>query len=173
MIEFQSIRFKNFLSYGNQWTEISLNSSDTTLVKGTNGNGKSTFLDAIVYGLFGKGFRKSSNPDLVNNVNRKALLVEIQFKVKGKKYKIERGIKPSIFNIWVDGKQRHNDAKIKDQQYWLEQNVLGMNEKSFRQIIVLGTGNYTPFMRLAAGERRKVIEQLLDIEIFGFMNDVL
>jgi len=173
LIEFQSIRFKNFLSYGNQWTEVSLNSSDTTLVKGTNGNGKSTFLDAIVYGLFGKGFRKSSNPDLVNNVNRKALLVEIQFKVKGKKYKIERGIKPSIFNIWVDGKQRHNDAKIKDQQYWLEQNVLGMNEKSFRQIIVLGTGNYTPFMRLAAGERRKVIEQLLDIEIFGFMNDVL
>lgn len=173
MIEFQSIKFKNFLSYGNQWTEVSLDSSETTLIKGTNGNGKSTFLDAIVYGLFGKGFRKSSLPDLINNVNRKALLVEVQFIIKGKRYKIERGMKPGIFNIWIDGVQRHNDAKVKDQQAWLEQNVLSMNEKSFRQIVVLGTGNYTPFMRLSAGERRKVIEQLLDIEIFGFMNEVL
>jgi DNA repair exonuclease SbcCD ATPase subunit len=173
LIEFKKIKFKNFLSYGNTWAEILLDVTDTTLVKGTNGNGKSTFLDAITYSLFGKGFRKSSTSDLINNINRKGLIVEVEFVAKGSEYKIIRGLKPARFDIWVDGVQRHNDAKIKDQQVWLEQNVIGMNDKSFRQIVVLGTGNYTPFMRLPAGDRRKVIEQLLDIEIFGLMNDVL
>jgi len=173
MIEFKNIKFRNFLSYGNEWTDISLNKADTTLVKGTNGNGKSTFLDAITYGLFGKGFRKTGMADLINNANKKGLMVEVEFVVKGKHYKIERGMRPATFNIFIDGKQRHNDAKIKDQQVWLEQNVLSMSEKSFRQIVVLGTGNYTPFMRLPVGDRRKVIEQLLDIEIFGMMNDIL
>jgi len=173
LIEFKHVKFKNFLSYGNNWAEINLDSTETTLIKGTNGNGKSTFLDAITYGLFGKGFRKSSTYDLINNTNKKALLVELEFKVKDNEYKIIRGLKPARFDIWINGKQRHNDAKIKDQQVWLEQNVIGMSEKSFRQIVVLGTGNYIPFMRLPAGDRRKVIEQLLDIEIFGLMNDVL
>jgi DNA repair exonuclease SbcCD ATPase subunit len=173
VIKFKSITFKNVLSYGNIPTTIELDVCGTSLITGANGCGKSSsLLDTLCYGLYGKAFRKINNIDLINRINNKAAEVEIVFDVNDRNYIVRRGMKPTKFDITVDGKPRNKDAAVRDQQDWLE-SVLGMNEKSFRQIVVLGSGNYIPFMQLSSNDRRKVIEQLLDIEIFSSMNVTL
>jgi DNA repair exonuclease SbcCD ATPase subunit len=140
---------------------------------GTNGAGKSTMMDAISFGLFGKPFRKIKIGQLVNSINRKNMLVELEFKTSGKEYLIKRGLKPAIFEIYIDGEKQDQEAAARDTQDFLEKYVLKMNEKSFRQIVVLGSGSFVPFMRLKAAERRSIIEELLDIQIFGVMNDLI
>jgi len=173
MIKFKSVRYKNFLSTGNQITEISLDASRTTLMIGTNGAGKSTMMDAISFGLFGKPFRKIKLGQLVNSINKKNCLVEVEFETGGKSYIIKRQLKPNKFEIYVDGKMSDQNASARDQQDFLERYILKMNEKSFRQIVVLGSGSYVPFMRLSASDRRSIIEELLDIQIFSIMNDLV
>ncbi len=173
MILFEKIRYKNFLSTGNQFTEISFNNSDTTLIIGNNGAGKSTMLDALTFSLFGKSFRGVNKPQLVNSINEKDCLVEVEFSVGTNKWKIVRGIKPSVFEIHRNGILLNQDAAAIDQQKWFEQNVLKMNYKSFTQIVILGSSNFVPFMQLSAANRREVIEDLLDIKIFSSMNSVL
>jgi len=173
MIHFTNVKWKNFLSTGNKFSEIILDDTKTTLMIGTNGAGKSTMMDAISFGLFGKPFRKIKLGQLVNSINRKNCMVELDFKTGGKEYKIKRGLKPAKFEIYVDGVMQDQDAAAKDSQEFLERYVLKMNEKSFRQIVVLGSGSFVPFMRLKAGERRSIIEELLDIQIFGVMNDLV
>lgn len=173
MIKFEKVRYKNFLSTGNQFTEIDLNDTKTTLVIGTNGAGKSTFMDAISYGLFGKPFRKINIGQLVNSLNKKNCAVEVEFETSGKKYLVKRSLKPNKFEIWINGELKDQSAAIKDQQEFLERFVLKMNEKSFRQIVILGSGSFVPFMRLPAGDRRSIIEELLDIQIFSTMNDLM
>lgn len=172
MIIFKRLTYRNILSYGNVPTTVDLECVDTSIIVGTNGEGKSTMLDALSYALYGKPFRKIRVPELINRYNRKGLEVTLEFAVDDVEYVVHRAIKPNKFDISIDGKERLHDASVRDQQEWLE-GVLGMNEKSFRQIIVLGSGNYTPFMQLSTSDRRKVIEQLLDIEIFSLMNFVL
>ncbi len=173
MIHFNKVKFKNFLSTGNKFSEIQLDETKTTLMIGTNGAGKSTMMDAISFGLFGKPFRKIKIGQLVNSINRKNCMVELEFKTGGKEYKIIRGLKPQKFEIYIDDKKQDQDAAARDQQVFLEKYILKMNEKSFRQIVVLGSGSFVPFMRLPAGERRSIIEELLDIQIFGVMNDLI
>ncbi len=173
MIIFKSVRYKNFLSTGNVFTEIKLNENATTLIVGENGAGKSTFLDAITFSLFGKPFRNINKPQLVNSINEKDCVVEVEFSIASKRYKIIRGIKPNIFEIYVDGELLNQDAKSKDYQEQLEKLILKMNYKSFTQIVILGSTNFTPFMQLSAADRRAVIEDLLDIQIFSSMNVIV
>lgn len=173
MIIFEKIRFKNFLSYGNSFTEIDLNKHQDTLVIGENGAGKSTFLDALSYALYMKPFRKVNNPQLVNSINKKHLLVEVEFKVGGNKYKVVRGHAPRKFEVYMNGELLNQEAHTKDYQKILEQQILKMNYKSFTQIVVLGSRNFVPFMQLSTADRRSVIEDLLDIQIFSTMATLL
>ena len=170
MIIFKTIRFKNFLSTGNNFTEISLNSHRNNIIVGTNGAGKSTILDALTFGLFNKPFRKINKPQLVNSINCKECSVEIEFSVSKKEYKVIRGMKPNIFEVYVNGKMLDQDAAIVDQQKFLEQNILKLNYKSFTQIVVLGSSTFIPFMQLPLASRREIIEDLLDIQVFSIMN---
>ncbi len=173
MIFFSKVRYKNFLSTGNIFTEINLGEHSTTLIVGENGAGKSTFLDAITFSLFGKPFRNINKPQLVNSINEKDCIVEIEFTIGKINYKVVRGIKPNIFEIYVDGDLLNQDAKSKDYQDYLEKVILKMNYKSFTQIVILGSTNFTPFMQLSAADRRTVIEDLLDIQIFSSMNVIV
>ncbi len=173
MILFKTVRYKNFLSTGNLFTEIKLDQNSTTLIVGENGAGKSTFLDAITFSLFGKPFRNINKPQLVNSINEKDCVVEVEFSIGKKEYKVIRGIKPSIFEIYQDSVLVNQDAKSKDYQEHLEKTILKMNYKSFTQIVILGSTNFTPFMQLSASDRRAVIEDLLDIQIFSAMNVIV
>ena len=173
MICFQKIRWRNFLSTGNQWTEIQLDEKSTTIVIGSNGAGKSTVLDALTFSLFNKPFRKINKPQLLNSTNEKDCLVEIEFKVGSTDWMIRRGMKPNIFEIHRNGKVLDQMADVGTQQKWLEQNVLKMNYKSFTQIVILGSSTFVPFMQLPVNSRREVIEDLLDIKIFSAMNMII
>ena len=173
MILFEKIRWKNFLSTGNQYTEISFTEHPTNLIIGTNGAGKSTLLDALTFSLFGKPFRKINKPQLVNTVNEKDCNVEVEFSIGNTKWKVVRGIKPNVFEIFRDGNALNQSAAALDQQKWFEQNVIKMNYKSFTQIVILGSSTFVPFMQLTATNRRDVIEDLLDIRIFSSMNNLI
>ena len=173
MIIFQKVRWKNFLSTGNVFSEVDLQRSRTNLIVGTNGSGKSTILDALTFSLFGKPFRKISKSMLVNSVNEKDTMVEVEFSIGKNKYRIIRGIKPNKFVIYCNGEPWDEDAKAVDQQKNLEQNVLKMNFKSFTQIVVLGSSTFVPFMRLPSTQRREIIEDILDIQVFSVMNGKL
>ena len=173
MIVFQTIRWKNFLSTGNQYTEINLDKDSTTLIVGTNGAGKSTLLDALTFSLFNKPFRKISKGQLINTVNEKDCRVEVEFSIAETEWKVVRGIKPNLFEIHRNGICMNQFASANDQQKWLEQNVVKMNYKSFTQIVILGSSNFVPFMQLSATNRREVIEDLLDIKIFSSMNNLI
>jgi DNA repair exonuclease SbcCD ATPase subunit len=173
MILFEKVRWKNFLSTGNQETEIVFTEKATNIVIGTNGAGKSTVLDALCFSLFGKPFRKINKPQLVNSVNEKDCRVEVEFSIGNTEWKIIRGIKPNVFEIYRDGNPLNQSAAALDQQKWLEQNVLKMNYKSFTQIVILGSSTFVPFMQLTAANRREVIEDLLDIRIFSSMNTII
>lgn len=173
MILFKKLRFKNILSAGNVFTEIDLNRSKTTLISGKNGGGKSTVLDALAFALYGKPFRKITKPQLINSINQKELVVEVEFSIGQNNYKIVRGIKPNIFEIWKNAEMLNQDASARDYQAYLEENILKINFKSFNQIVVLGSATYVPFMELTAAARREVIEDLLDIQVFSTMNSIL
>ena len=173
MILFKNVRYKNFLSSGNVFTDIQLDRAKTTLITGENGAGKSTMLDAITFGLFGKPFRKINKPQLVNSINEKACVVEVVFMIGKKSILVRRGIKPNIFEIEVDGQQLQQDANIRDFQEYLEKQILKLNYKSFTQIIILGNSSFVPFMQLKAQDRRAIIEDLLDIQIFSNMGNIL
>jgi len=173
MILFEKVRWKNFLSTGNQNTEFNLTKHSTNLVIGTNGAGKSTLLDALTFALFGKPFRKINKPQLINSVNEKDCVVEVEFSIGNTKWKVIRGIKPNIFEIHKNESPLNQSAAALDQQKWLEQNVLKMNYKSFTQIVILGSSTFVPFMQLTATNRREVIEDLLDIRIFSSMNNLI
>lgn len=173
MIYFKSIRWKNFLSTGNYFTEIKFNRSPNTLVVGANGSGKSTMLDALCFVLFGKPFRNINKPQLVNTINAKNCLVECLFTVGNKEYKIIRGIKPNVFEIYSGNELINQDAASRDYQEYLEKFILKLNYKSFTQIVILGSASFVPFMQLSAADRRSIIEDLLDIQIFSTMNVLL
>ena len=173
MIFFKNIKFKNFLSTGNYFTEIKFDEALNTLVVGTNGAGKSTMLDALCFVLFGKAFRNINKPQLINSINQKDCVVECLFFVGKKEYRIVRGIKPNIFQIHVNGELLNQEAASKDYQEILENQVLKLNYKSFTQIVILGSASFTPFMQLSAADRRAIIEDLLDIQIFSSMNSIL
>ncbi|NBW56542.1 hypothetical protein EBR43_01915 [bacterium] len=173
MIKFKYVRWKNFLSTGAQSTEVKLDLSPTTLIVGENGAGKSTILDAICFSLFGKAFRNINKPQLVNSINEKHLVVEIEFDIGRKEYKIVRGVKPAIFEIHCNGELLNQDAAARDYQKYLEEHILKLNYKSFTQIVILGSASFTPFMQLPAAHRREVIEDILDIQIFSVMNVIL
>jgi len=173
MILFKKIRFKNFLSTGNQFTEFNLTENTTTLIIGTNGAGKSTVLDALTFALFGKPFRKINKPQLPNTVNEKDCVAEVEFSIGSIDWKVIRGIKPNKFEIYRNDKLLDQNASAVDQQKWLEQVVLKMNYKSFTQIVILGSSSFVPFMQLTAANRRDVIEDLLDIKIFSTMNTII
>ena len=173
MILFETIRWKNFLSTGNQYTEVNFTENNTNLIIGTNGAGKSTVLDALTFSLFGKPFRKINKPQLINSTNEKDCRVEVCFSVNNTDWKIVRGIKPNIFEIWRNDSLMDQFAAAIDQQKWLEQNVLKMNYKSFTQIVILGSSTFVPFMQLTTNNRREVIEDLLDIKIFSSMNTII
>ena len=173
MIFFKKIKWKNFLSTGNSFNEIELGKSENTLIIGTNGSGKSTVLDALTFSLFGKPFRKINKPQLPNSVNEKDCVVEVEFSVGSCNWKVVRGIKPTLFQIYRDEKPLDQHSDSLDQQKWLEQNVLKMNYKSFTQIVILGSTAFIPFMQLSASNRREVIEDLLDIKIFSFMSSIV
>jgi len=173
MIEFKTIKWKNFLSTGNNFTEIDLQTHQKTLIIGENGAGKSTILDALCFGLFNKPFRKINKPQLVNTVNHADCVVEIEFTIGSINWRIVRGMKPTIFEIYKNGNILDQTAAAADQQKWLEQNVLKLNYKSFTQIVVLGSSTFVPFMQLPAAGRREVIEDILDIRIFSTMNVIL
>ena len=173
MITFKKIRYKNFLSAGNQFTEINFQKSSTNLIIGTNGAGKSTMLDALTFVLFNKPFRKINKPQLVNTTNERECLVEIEFSVNNKEYLVRRGIKPNVFDIEVDGVALHKEADDRSNQRILEENILKVNYKSFTQIVILGSSTFVPFMQLNSANRREVIEDLLDIRIFSAMNNLL
>ena len=172
-ILFRNIRWRNFLSTGSQFIEVKLDKSPTTVIIGENGAGKSTILDAICFALFGKPFRPINKPQLINSINQKQMLVEIEFSIGSKHYKITRGAKPNIFEIHLNNELLNQDAAARDYQKYLEEHVLKLNFKSFTQIVILGSASFTPFMQLSAATRREVIEDLLDIKIFSVMNDVL
>ena len=170
MICFKKVRWKNFLSTGNVFTELDLTSHKTNLIIGTNGAGKSTVLDALTFALFGKPFRKINKPMLVNSINEKDCVTEVEFTVGKNEYKITRSIKPNKFEVRCNGQEWNQEASVVDQQKLLEQNVLKMNYKSFTQIVVLGSSTFVPFMRLPVAARREIIEDILDIQIFSVMN---
>jgi DNA repair exonuclease SbcCD ATPase subunit len=173
MILFKTIRWKNFLSTGNQFTEVDFTKNSTNLIIGSNGTGKSTILDALTFSLFGKPFRKINKPQLINSTNDRDCRVEVEFDVGSTSWKVVRGIKPNIFEIYRDDSLLDQSSAALDQQKWLEQNVLKMNYKSFTQIVILGSSTFVPFMQLPASHRREVIEDLLDIKIFSSMNNVI
>ena len=173
MILFEKVRWKNFLSTGNVFTEVALNKSNNTLIIGQNGAGKSTILDALCFGLFGKPFRKINKPQLLNSINNKDALVEIEFKIGQKNYKVVRGIKPNTFEIYCNNVLLNQDAAAKDYQEVLENQILKLNYKSFTQVVILGSASFVPFMQLSAADRRTIIEDLLDIQIFSAMNSVV
>jgi len=173
MILFKKIRWRNFLSTGQHETELDLTKNKTNLIIGTNGAGKSTVLDALTFSLFGKPFRKINKPQLINSVNEKDCRVEVEFSIGNVEWKVIRGIKPAVFEIWRNGAALDQSAASLDQQKWLEQNVLKMNYKSFTQIVILGSSTFVPFMQLPAAHRREVIEDLLDIKIFSSMNNLI
>jgi len=173
MILFEKICWKNFLSTGNQYTEVNFTENNTTLIVGANGTGKSTVLDALTFSLFNKPFRKISKPQLANSVNEKDCKVEVEFSIGPTEWKVVRGIRPNLFEIWKDNKLLDQFASAVDQQKWLEQNVIKMNYKSFTQIVILGSSTFVPFMQLTATNRREVIEDLLDIKIFSSMNTLI
>lgn len=168
-IHFKKVKYKNILSTGNVFTTIDLEGSPTTLITGSNGSGKSTLLDAIVFGLYGKPFRKVNKAQLINSINQKGLLVEIYFTVAGVNYMVRRGMKPNVFDIYKDGELINQDAAKRDYQADFENNIIGINYKSFNQIVVLGSATYVPFMELPAQQRREIIEDLLDIQVFSTM----
>ncbi len=170
MINFKVVRYKNFLSTGQQFIEIPLDKSNTTLVVGENGAGKSTMLDALCFGLFQRPFRNIKKDQLINTINEKECIVEVEFTVGQKDYKIIRGIKPNIFEIWCDGDMLNQDAAQRDYQKHLEQTILKLNFRSFTQVVILGNASFVPFMQLRARHRRQVVEEILDIEIFSKMN---
>ena len=170
MIIFKKVRYKNFLSTGQQFIEIDLDSSPTTLVIGDNGAGKSTMLDALCFGLFQRAFRNIKKDQLINTINEKECVVEVEFVVGTKQYKIIRGIKPNTFEIWCDGDMLNQDAAQRDYQKHLEQTILKLNFRSFTQVVILGNASFVPFMQLRARHRRQVVEEILDIEIFSKMN---
>ena len=173
MIHFEKVRWKNFLSTGNQFTEIELDRNETTLIIGENGAGKSTVLDALCFALFGKPFRTISKSQLVNTVNAMETVVEIEFSIASRKYKIVRGIKPNVFEIWQNNKMLNQEANSRDYQKILEQQILKLNYRSFTQVVILGSSTFVPFMQLKARFRREVVEDLLDIKIFSMMNMLL
>ena len=173
MIDFEKIRFKNFLSVGNQFSEVDFKKSSTTLIVGLNGAGKTTLLDALTFVLYGKSFRGINKPQLVNSINEKDCLVEIEFKIATTSYKICRGIKPNIFEIYRNDSLLDQNSSAVDQQKWFEQSVLKMNYRAFTQIVIIGSSNFVPFMQLSPAHRREVIEDLLDIKIFSSMNTII
>ena len=170
---FEKLRYQNFLSTGNQFTEILLNRSKSTLVIGSNGAGKSTMLDALFFALYGKAFRNINKPQLINSITNKNLLVECEFSIGRKKYMVRRGMRPNVFEIYVNDSMIDQNSDIREYHEILEKNILKMSERSFRQIVVLGSANYKPFMQLSAGDRRHVVEDLLDLQIFSIMNSLL
>ena len=173
MITFETIRWKNFLSTGDQWTEIDFCESPSTLIVGSNGAGKSTMLDALCFALFNKPFRKINRGQLVNSINEKGLKVEVCFSIGKDEYRVFRGAKPNLFEVYKNNKMVDQDAAAKDTQKYLEQSVLKLNYKSFTQVVILGSSTFVPFMQLGASVRREVIEDLLDIQIFSNMNSLL
>ena len=173
MIHFKTVRWKNFLSTGNETIEVQLDRSPTTLVVGQNGAGKSTLLDALSYGLFNKPHRDIKKDQLINSINKKKTIVEVEFDIGGQQFKVVRGIKPGKFEIWQNNRQINQASNARDHQKFLEQNILKLNHKSFHQIVVLGSSSFIPFMQLPAWSRREVIEDLLDINIFSKMNQIL
>jgi DNA repair exonuclease SbcCD ATPase subunit len=173
MLLFHKIRYKNFLSSGNQWTEIDFEKHNTNLIIGTNGAGKSTLLDALTFALFNKPFRKINKPQLVNTTNERDCLVEIEFSVNNRDYLVRRGIKPNVFDIEVNGEALHKEADDRANQKILEENILRVNYKSFTQVVILGSSTFVPFMQLPTAHRREVIEDLLDIRIFSAMNNLI
>ena len=173
MIIFKKARWKNFLSTGNTFTEIELDRNNTSLIIGENGAGKSTILDAMCFGLFGKAWRGISLPVLVNSVNCSGTIVEIEFKIGSKDFLVRRGIKPNVFEIYVDGKMYNQDANVRDYQKHLEQQILKLNYRSFTQVVILGSSTFIPFMQLKSRHRREVVEEILDIQIFSLMNMIL
>ena len=173
MINFKKIRYKNFLSTGNNFTEIDFQAHHTNLVVRTNGAGKSSMLDALTFVLFNKPFRKINKPQLVNTVNERDCLVEIEFEVNSRSYLVRRGIKPNVFDIELNGNLLHKEADDRANQKILEENILKVNYKSFTQIVILGSSTFVPFMQLTTANRREVIEDLLDIRIFSAMNGLI
>ena len=173
MIIFKTVRWRNFLSTGNNFIEIQLNRNPTTLIIGENGAGKSTVLDALCFGLFGRPFRNINKPQLLNSINNRNCVVEIEFQIGSKKLKVIRGIKPNIFEIYINGKMYNQDANVRDYQKYLEQQILKLNYRSFSQVVILGSSTFIPFMQLRARHRREVVEEILDIQIFSLMNMLL
>ena len=173
MITFKYVRWKNFLSTGNNFTEIHLDRNPTTLIIGENGAGKSTVLDALCFGLFGKPFRNINKPQLLNSVNNSSAVVEVEFRIGSKNIKVIRGIKPNVFEIYINGKMYNQDANVRDYQKYLEQQILKLNYRSFTQVVILGSSTFVPFMQLKARHRREVVEEILDIQIFSLMNMLL
>lgn len=173
MIIFKTVRWKNLLATGSQFTEVQLNRSPSTLITGENGAGKSTFLEALCVGLFGKPFRNINKPQLVNSINKKDCVIEVEFDIGEKQYKIIRGIKPNVFEIYLNGELLNQDAAARDYQAYLEEHVLKLTYKSFTQIVILGSASFVPFMQLPTAHRREIIEDLLDINIFSLMNSNL
>ena len=173
MIHFKYVKYRNFLSTGNNWTTIDLSRSSNTLIVGTNGAGKSTLLDALCFGLFGKPFRKINKPQLINSINQRDCTVEIGFSVGQKFYKIVRGIKPNVFEVYCNDVLINQNAKNTDYQDILERQILKFNFKSFTQVVILGSASFVPFMQLSASDRRNIIEELLDIQIFSSMNKLV
>lgn len=173
MIVFKTVSVKNFLSYGNYDTKWQLDKHSSTLIVGRNGHGKSVLLDAVCFGLFGKPFRNINKPQLVNSINQKACVVELELVVNSVEYKIIRGMKPNVFDVYCQGKMLDQEAAMKDMQTYLEQQILKLNFKTFCQVVILGSASYTPFMQLPAHQRREVVEDVLDIGIFSKMNALL
>ena len=173
MLHFKVVRWQNFLSTGNQWTEIQLNKAQSTLIVGENGAGKSTMLDAISFGLYGKPYRNINKPQLLNTVNCSGCIVEVEFRVGGKNVKVVRGIKPNVFEIYINDKMYNQDANARDYQKYLEQQILKLNYRSFTQVVILGSSTFVPFMQLKSRHRRDVVEEILDIQIFSLMNMIL
>ena len=173
MIVFKKIKWKNFLSTGNKFTEINLTEAKTNLIIGNNGAGKSTILDALTFSLFNRPFRKVNKSQLINTVNEKDCVVELEFTIGATDWKVLRGMKPVRFEIYKNGNVMNQNAAVNDQQRWLEEHVLKLNYKSFTQIVILGSASFVPFMQLTAQNRREVIEDLLDIKIFSAMGLIL
>ena len=173
MIIFKTLSWRNFLSTGNSENKIFLNKSHSTLVIGRNGEGKSTMLDALTFALFGKPFRNINKPQLINSINGKNCVVEIEFTIGTNEYKVIRGLKPNVFEILLNGTKINQDAAAKDYQNLLEQQILRLNYKTFTQVVILGSASFVPFMQLPAWQRREVIEDILDISVFSLMNQIL
>ena len=173
MIHFEKVRWKNFLSTGNYFLEVQLDRNPTTLIVGENGSGKSTVLDALCFVLFNRPFRQINKSQLVNSINMGSAIVEIEFTIQKNKFKIIRGMKPTVFEIYCNGKMLNQDANSVDYQKILEQQILKLNYRSFTQVVILGSSTFVPFMQLRSKDRREVVEEILDIKIFSLMNFLL